>query len=89
MLICLITSCKSNKRELTLITFDEKEVITVKVNQVYTFEEKYYEGYVFSGWINQKGEIVEQGTHAELLRQKGMYHQLYMLQFSREQIERK
>lgn len=36
-----------------------------------------------------KGEIVEQGTHAELLRKKGMYHQLYTLQFSREQIERK
>jgi hypothetical protein len=44
MLICLITSCKSNKRELTLITFGEEEVISVKVNQVYTFEEKYYEG---------------------------------------------
>ena len=65
MLICLITSCKSNKRELTLITFDEEEVITVKVNQVYTFEEKYYEGYVFSGWVNQKGEIVEQITVKE------------------------
>lgn len=29
-----------------------------------------------------KGEIVEQGTHQELLQKKGKYYQLYMLQFS-------
>lgn len=29
-----------------------------------------------------KGEIVEQGTHRELLQKKGKYYQLYMLQFS-------
>ena len=34
------------------------------------------------------GEIKEQGTHAKLLRQKGLYHQLYTLQFSREQLEK-
>ena len=37
----------------------------------------------------KKGEIVEQGTHAELLQKKGMYHQLYMLQYSKEQIKNK
>ncbi len=34
-----------------------------------------------------KGEIVEQGTHQELLRQKGRYHQLYTLQFNKQQLE--
>lgn len=33
-----------------------------------------------------KGEIVEQGTHQELLRKKGNYYQLYTLQFSKEQM---
>lgn len=36
-----------------------------------------------------KGEIVEQGTHQELLRQKGKYYQLYTLQFSKQQMELK
>ena len=31
------------------------------------------------------GEIIEQGTHQELLHQKGRYHQLYSLQFSKQQ----
>lgn len=30
--------------------------------------------------VNQ-GEIVEQGTHKELLEKKGFYHQLYKAQF--------
>ena len=33
-----------------------------------------------------QGVIVEQGNHQELLRQKGRYHQLYMLQFSKQQL---
>ena len=33
-----------------------------------------------------QGVIVEQGTHQELLAKKGRYHQLYMLQYSREQL---
>ena len=33
-----------------------------------------------------QGVIVEQGNHQELLRQKGRYHQLYMLQFSKEKL---
>lgn len=33
-----------------------------------------------------KGEIVEQGTHQELLQQKGKYYQLYMLQFQKQQM---
>ena len=34
-----------------------------------------------------KGEIVEQGTHQELLRQKGRYYQLYTLQFNKQQLK--
>lgn len=36
-----------------------------------------------------KGEIVEQGTHQELLRLKGKYHHLYTLQFSKEELQKK
>ena len=32
------------------------------------------------------GEIVEQGTHQELLDQRGFYHQLYMSQFKGQDI---
>ena len=35
-----------------------------------------------------QGVIVEQGTHQELLSRKGKYHQLYMLQYSREQLRK-
>ena len=35
-----------------------------------------------------KGEIVEQGTHQELLRLKGKYYHLYTLQFSKEQLSK-
>ena len=30
------------------------------------------------------GQIMEMGTHAELLAQKGRYHKLYMLQYNKE-----
>lgn len=30
------------------------------------------------------GQIVEQGTHGELLEQRGRYHELYMLQYAKE-----
>lgn len=33
------------------------------------------------------GEIQEQGTHQELLRLKGRYYQLYMLQYEKQQIQ--
>ncbi len=33
------------------------------------------------------GEIIEQGNHQELLRQKGRYHQLYTLQYTKEQLQ--
>jgi len=36
-----------------------------------------------------KGEMVEQGTHQELLHKKGKYYQLYTLQFSKQQLEGK
>ena len=32
------------------------------------------------------GQIVEQGNHQELLRQKGRYYQLYTLQFNKQQL---
>lgn len=35
------------------------------------------------------GEIVEQGTHNELLLQKGKYYNLYSLQYSKEQLKNK
>ncbi len=35
------------------------------------------------------GEIMEQGTHQELLAQKGRYYDLYTLQFSKQQLEEK
>ena len=35
-----------------------------------------------------QGVIVEQGTHQQLLARHGRYHQLYMLQYSREQLNR-
>ena len=35
-----------------------------------------------------QGTIVEQGTHQELLAKKGRYHQLYMLQYSKEQLNK-
>lgn len=34
-----------------------------------------------------QGEIIEQGNHQQLLRQKGRYYQLYTLQFSKEQLQ--
>jgi len=33
------------------------------------------------------GEIVEKGSHQELLSKKGRYYQMYMLQYSRSQLE--
>ena len=34
-----------------------------------------------------KGEILEQGTHQELLHQKGWYYQLYTLQYNKQQLQ--
>ena len=34
------------------------------------------------------GEIIEQGSHAELLEQKGRYYSLYMMQFEKERLRR-
>ena len=34
------------------------------------------------------GKIIEQGTHQELLQQRGRYHQLYMLQYHKEQLKK-
>jgi len=35
--------------------------------------------------VLDRGEIVERGTHAELLAQGGLYHELYQTQFNRQQ----
>ena len=32
------------------------------------------------------GQIIEQGNHQELLKQKGRYYQLYTLQFNKQQL---
>ena len=34
------------------------------------------------------GEILEQGSHQELLRQKGRYHQLYTLQYEKQKLQK-
>jgi ATP-binding cassette subfamily B protein len=34
-----------------------------------------------------KGKIIEQGNHQELLKLHGRYHQLYTLQFTKEQLK--
>lgn len=36
--------------------------------------------------VLHKGQLVEQGTHQELLERKGLYHALYTLQFAEEEI---
>ena len=35
-----------------------------------------------------KGQIIEQGTHQELLSQHGRYHQLYTLQYHKQQLQK-
>ena len=37
--------------------------------------------------VLSKGTILEKGTHQQLLQQKGRYHQLYTLQFSKNQLQ--
>ena len=37
--------------------------------------------------VLSKGQILEQGSHQELLRQKGRYHHLYTLQYNKEQLQ--
>jgi len=34
------------------------------------------------------GRIIEQGTHQQLLQQKGRYYQLYTLQYHQEQMKK-
>ena len=38
--------------------------------------------------VLSKGKILEQGSHQQLLRQKGRYYQLYTLQYSKEQLQK-
>ena len=35
-----------------------------------------------------KGQIIEQGTHQELLLQHGRYHQLYTLQYHKQLLQK-
>lgn len=39
--------------------------------------------------VMQQGEIVEEGSHQELLKQKGIYHSLYQLQYEEQASEQK
>ena len=34
--------------------------------------------------VLQHGEVIEKGTHQSLLKQKGYYHKLYLLQFTND-----
>jgi ATP-binding cassette subfamily B protein len=36
--------------------------------------------------VMQKGEIKESGTHQDLLKQKGLYYNLYLLQYDQKNI---
>ena len=38
--------------------------------------------------VLSKGKILEQGSHRQLLQQKGRYYQLYTLQYNKEQIQK-
>ena len=37
--------------------------------------------------VSSKGRILEQGSHHQLLQQKGRYYQLYTLQYNKEQLQ--
>jgi ATP-binding cassette subfamily B protein len=37
--------------------------------------------------VLHKGEIVERGTHQELLKQRGLYHKMFILQHGKDSIE--
>ena len=37
-------------------------------------------------FVFDHGKIIEQGTHQELLKQKGRYHQLFMLQYQKNEL---
>ena len=37
--------------------------------------------------VLSKGVIIEEGTHQELLKQKGQYYKLYTLQYEKKQFE--
>jgi ATP-binding cassette subfamily B protein len=37
--------------------------------------------------VLSKGEIVEEGTHQELLKRRGQYYKLYQLQYQQKQTE--
>ncbi len=36
--------------------------------------------------VMHKGQIVEEGTHAELIAKKGIYYRLYLLQYKGQEI---
>ena len=38
--------------------------------------------------VFREGEIIEQGNHQELLKQRGIYYNLYMLQFAKEELRK-
>lgn len=59
LLVCLFTSCKGKKREITLISLNDREVLTMKIGEELVLEEKIYDGFLFTGWVDSLGNPVQ------------------------------
>lgn len=58
-LFSIVSSCTSNTKNITLKYLDSEEIIQVSTGTEYIFEEKYIEGYVFTGWYDSLDQKVE------------------------------
>ena len=63
LVLCFLTTCcKGKKREITLISLNETEVLSLKIGDELVLEEKNYDGYLFIGWVDLNGTPVEKIT---------------------------
>ena len=63
LVLCFLTTCcKGKKREITLISLNETEVLSLKIGDELVLEEKNYDGYLFIGWVDLDGNPVEKIT---------------------------